>query len=100
MEPARERGAVLQVHRMLCQCQKHTLRHIFGQARIAHDPQGCGVNEINMAMHQFAKRGFATIAGICAKQNLVAVVCHSLIIHCRNQNRTALILLVSVVSLK
>src|SRR5262245_48488670 len=44
------------------------LRHILDPARIAHDPQGCGVDEIDITIHQFAKGRFATVANVVGKK--------------------------------
>src|SRR5262245_21042017 len=90
MKPTGEREALLQLDRMLSQREEHTLRHILGEVCITENPLSCRVNEVDMAMHQLAERGFATGADVCANQNLVAVVFHSQMIHRRSQNRTLL----------
>lgn len=77
MEPARQGGTLLQFRRMPCQFQEYALRHILGQARVAQNTQGCGVDKIDMSMHQLAEGALATFPCISANENLVRIVFHS-----------------------
>jgi len=59
------------------QSQKHLLRHVLGQVRVANHPQRGGIDEVNVSAHEFGKRRFRPSPGVIAQKLLVGQTVHS-----------------------
>ncbi len=87
MQPTRQDGAVGELSRVLCQCQEYSLGDVLGQVRVANHPYRGGMNEIDVAPHQFGESRFAAAFGVVAQELLVGQTVHSLdsTLHCSNR---------------
>lgn len=56
---------------------------------IANHPQRGGIDEVNVAAHQFSKRRFGPLAGVILQELLVGKTVHSEDTTRRGLNRTA-----------
>ena len=62
---------------ILRECDEDSLRHVLGLMRIGHHPPRGGINEINVAAHEFGEGRFGAVAGVIAQQLLVGLSVHS-----------------------
>jgi len=58
MQPTRQDQAIGQVTRTLRQCNKHALRDVLSQVRVANHAQSRRIHMVNVPAHQFGKRRF------------------------------------------
>ena len=77
-KPAAQRRLVGKLACLLGEDDKHRLRDFLGQLRIAHLPQGGGINEADAPVYQRFKGRFGTAGGILPQQLYVIHCLHLL----------------------
>ena len=76
MQPAGENGMIHKSHCLLRERDKYSLRDILGELGIAHHPQSGGVDEVNVASHEFGKSGLRPVLGVINQKLLVCEAVH------------------------
>ena len=89
MQPAGQHGMSREPVGVLRQGDKGALRHILRRVRVANHAQRGGIDQINMAPHEFSKRSFGAPLGVLGQKLVVGSMIHSPSNSRRIKNRTA-----------
>src|SRR5437764_4977512 len=76
MQPAGENGMIHKSRCLLRERDKYSLRDILGELGIAHHPQSGGVDEVNVASHEFGKSGLRPVLGVINQKLLICEAVH------------------------
>ena len=77
MQPAGQNGTVCELVSGSREGNKHALRHVLGQVRVANHAQRGGIDEVNVPAHQFGEGHLRPGLGVIAQKLLVGQIVHS-----------------------
>ena len=77
MQPAGQNGTVCELVSGSREGNKHALRHVLGQVRVANHAQRGGIDEVNVPAHQFGEGHLRPGLSVIAQKLLVGQIVHS-----------------------